>query len=98
MSVREVVVLACFLGVPFGLLILHIVLCLKCNLYTGFIAPIIWAMISVWIVKSAKGDGDLELAIVCIIIDAILLGILWLCRAIRKHKEEKLKIEDSHKN
>ena len=89
---KVIFVTACFIAVPVGLFLLHLFLSFRKRAWLGFIAPIIWALLSIWIVAQTE-TYTAEMIIFCTGIDAILIAIWALCRYFKNKKENNANVK-----
>jgi hypothetical protein len=82
------VVTALFIGIPVFLLLLHLFLSFRKKAFWGFVVPILWSILSVWIVSKTQSYPS-EMIIFCIGVDVILIAIWAFIRFILKKKINK---------
>lgn len=86
---REGIVLFFFIAIPVCLVVLHVFLSYRKNPRFGLLIPVIWAIMSIFIVRAGTGEAYLEMTIFCAGIDLILLLIWGVERVIRAKKDMK---------
>ncbi len=88
-SILDTMVILYFTLVPALFLSLQIWLSLRRKLLWGFLVPAIWSALGTWIlIKGYQEDKTIsyELLIVFLVGDLLLLGLLALCRYLKKRR------------
>ncbi len=89
MTGKEIFVLACFIAVPLVLLLFHIFLSYREKPTYGLVVPIVWGIISFFVIRSGTGENVIEMIIFMYGIDAVLLGMWAGIRYLRYKKHGK---------
>lgn len=75
-----------FIGIPVILFLLHLFLSFRKKAFWGFVVPIVWGLLSIWIVSKTQTYPN-EMIVFCIGIDVILLAIWAFIRFILKKRK-----------
>ncbi|MDF2589332.1 MAG: hypothetical protein K0S41_3173 [Anaerocolumna sp.] len=82
------VISALFIGIPAFLFLLHLFLSFRKNAFWGFVVPVLWGLLSIWIVSKTQTYPS-EMIVFCIAIDILLIAIWAFIRFVLKKRKNK---------